>query len=458
MSASDLIPALMTPLVIVHYHLRPGGVTRVIESHSRSLTRRGHPHVILCGGPDRIDDDLPVRVDPSLDYQTGCGDPAALCRSLTDHARAAFPDVSLRSICWHVHNPMLGKNPALTVALTRLAADGHAMLLEHHDFAEDNRPAQWQQLADLPALYPVSPRILHATVNTRDHDYLVAAGIPRDHVTRFANPVDPPTSSVPSDRATADPLVFLPTRAISRKNIGEVVLIAALSPPKTRFAISRAPDNGHPDHAIHDHWQKLARELELPIEFAVSDRIPPRRGASTDRDAWFAAATHSLSCSMAEGFGYTFLEAPAHGLPVFGRCPLAIAQDLPHPISQNLYRQLAIPAHWLSAAEKPNTNRIDFGGLSQAAQTDVIQRALAEPDALRVVLTDGTHLALRGYLASRLANRTPADVDLKLFLPDTCAEVLVDHTDRLVNSPVRRLAWLPKDAMRRQFSESALSV
>ena len=36
-------------LAIVHYHLRRGGVTRVIEAQSQALARLGIEHVVLAG-------------------------------------------------------------------------------------------------------------------------------------------------------------------------------------------------------------------------------------------------------------------------------------------------------------------------------------------------------------------------------------------------------------------------
>ena len=441
----------MTPRVIVHYHLRPGGVTRVIEAHSRALTRRGHPHVILAAGSDRGADDLPIRAEPLLDYQPGPGDPHALAAVLLDHARAAFPEVPQESICWHFHNPLLGKNPALTAAIAQLAEAGHAMLLEHHDFAEDGRPVQWARLAHLPALYPVSPRVGHAVVNSRDRDFLVAAGVPAGQVIRLVNPVDP---GVGPTRAhdVGTPLVFLPVRAIVRKNLGEVLLHAAHASGAERFAISRAP--GAHDHvglACHDHWRELALECGLPVEFAVSDRIAPPGGTDTSFWAWYAAATHGLSCSLAEGFGYTFFEAPAHGLPVMGRCPQAIADDLPEAIRRSLYHRIEVPAEWLGESGSEAVSWRDFGDLSVAEQSAVIRRAQAEPEVLQVVRDDGGRELLRDYLSAQLANRRPADVDLANFSPDACVDELIEHTDRLVVASFEPPRWLPKDAMRVQF-------
>jgi glycosyltransferase involved in cell wall biosynthesis len=473
------------PLILVHYHLRPGGVARVIDSLSRALTRRGHPHVILCGDPAGAANDLPVRSIPGLDYPAPEIAPARLHRALTRAAAAAFPGTPPNTLCWHFHNPMLGKNPALTVAVARLAEDRRALILQHHDFAEDGRPAQWQELARLPTIYPTAPRILHATVNTRDRDHLIAAGFPAEQTALFANPVESPTAR-PADEITDDagePLVFLPARGIRRKNLGELLLLAALAPGPTRFAVSRAPDRTSGARAIHDHWRTLADELGLGIEFAVSDRRPPRPGESADFDSWCRAATHFLSCAVAEGFGYTFFEGPARGLPVFGRCPPAIAADLPAALRAPLYRRLEIPAAWLdtdaldaaratarhrlaaefgleetaadpAARDDPRrepAGRLDFGNLPEAFQAAAIHRARAAPEAPRAVLGDGAELPLRDYLAEQLAERTPPPVDLAPFAPDTCAAELVERAAALVAADTAPPSWLPRRALLERF-------
>lgn len=472
------------PLILVHYHLRPGGVARVIGSLSRALTRRGHPHVILCGDPAGAADDLPVRPIPGLDYPAPEIAPARLHRELTRAAAAAFPGTPPNTFCWHFHNPMLGKNPALTIAVARLAEDRRALILQHHDFAEDGRPAQWQKLARLPTIYPTAPRMLHATVNSRDRDQLIAAGVPADQTALLLNPVEPPPTRPANEIAdTHDPLVFLPARGIRRKNLGELLLLTALAPKRARFAVSRAPDRTSGARAIHDHWRALADELGLAIEFAVSDRRPPRPGASADFDSWCRAATHFLSCAVAEGFGYTFFEGPARGLPVFGRCPPAIAADLPAALRAPLYRRLEIPAGWLDAAAldaaretaryqraadfgleetaadpaapaeplREPAGRLDFGNLPEAFQAAAIRRARAAPEAPRAVLDDGTDLPLRNYLAERLADRTPPPVDLAPFAPDWRAAELVKHAAALVAAKATPPSWLPRRALLERF-------
>ena len=55
-------------IALVHYHLRPGGVTRIVERQSKALTAAKIPHVILTGSHPQQESDLPIRVIPALDY------------------------------------------------------------------------------------------------------------------------------------------------------------------------------------------------------------------------------------------------------------------------------------------------------------------------------------------------------------------------------------------------------
>lgn len=463
----------MPPLVIVHYHLRTGGVTRVIDSISAALARRGHPHLVLCGDAGEHGGSDMVREIPGLDYATH--DDPSLVGRLREAAARAFPE---SGPVWLFHNALLGKNPALTAAMRRLAEDAEPMILQHHDFAEDGRPENHAALAALGARYPISPRILHACVNTRDRRVLVAAGIPEDSAVTIPNPLDIPTSTDPPP--SGPPLVFLPVRGIRRKNLGEVLLLAALSPPGTRYAISRAPDQPR-WRPVHDRWHTLANDLALPVEFDVSDRIAPSRDAGAGFASWCAHATHFLSTSVAEGFGYTFLEAPAKKRPVFGRCPDAIAPDLPPELARSLYHRLLIPLDWVGSErlrarfEQAFTShqvaygripepagmerayqallhgdQVDFGNLPEDLQEDALHAALEQPATPEIEI-EGARRPLATWLDERLREREPARPDLSASHPDTVARDLTGRAERLARAPRETPAWLPEDAVLEPF-------
>ncbi|HEX7261446.1 MAG TPA: hypothetical protein VF258_06490, partial [Luteolibacter sp.] len=121
-------------VAIVHYHLDPGGVTRVIEAASRALGAAGIEHVILVGGGDeaRMPEEFPVRRIAGLGYLTAPGDLTAekLADTMIATATEALggaPDV------WHFHNHSLGKNRLLPDVVARLADAGERLVLQIHD-------------------------------------------------------------------------------------------------------------------------------------------------------------------------------------------------------------------------------------------------------------------------------------------------------------------------------------
>jgi len=158
-------------VALVHYHLEPGGVTRVLENTVQSWKNSGKgpdQWVILSGRPytGKILDH--VRVVEGLDYATLTDsiDPKTLRLRMEDATRDALgqlPDL------WHVHNHSLGKNPALTQAIAQLAKEESPMLLQPHDFAEDGRPGNFLNLGKShERAYPTGGQIHYAALNRRD--------------------------------------------------------------------------------------------------------------------------------------------------------------------------------------------------------------------------------------------------------------------------------------------------
>ena len=56
-------------ILIVHYHLRAGGVTQVIKSQAKVLREMGHHVIVASSGPVAGWDEECLFV-PELDYQT----------------------------------------------------------------------------------------------------------------------------------------------------------------------------------------------------------------------------------------------------------------------------------------------------------------------------------------------------------------------------------------------------
>ena len=161
-------------VAIVHYHLEPGGVTKVIENtlSAWNQTSLDIQTVALSGRPYRGKVIPNAQVVEGLDYSDAKGsiDPKILVQRMKDavmDALGSLPDL------WHVHNHSLGKNPALTAAVSCLADQGEYLLLHPHDFAEDGRPENFLSLQEVyKQAYPTSERIRYAVLNHRDKSFV----------------------------------------------------------------------------------------------------------------------------------------------------------------------------------------------------------------------------------------------------------------------------------------------
>jgi len=420
-------------IAIVHYHLGPGGVTQVIAATSRGLTQQGIPHIVLAGPcAEAPPEGVPLRVVDGLGYSTTTEQSANLLDRLRAAASESFggaPDV------WHFHNHSLGKNPAYTRLVEYLAAAGERLLLHIHDLAEDGRPQNASCLRACPLPYPLAPHVHYAFLNSRDRSRFIDAGLPAAQAHLLANPIDAhPAAASP----LSSPLVLYPVRGIRRKNLGEILLLAALAPPGARFAITRAPRNPEALR-IHDGWRRFAAEMKLPVAFDVVDRESPAEGTGSGFQDWLDHATHLTSTSVAEGFGLVFLEAIAWGKPLLGRALTHLEKDhaaggIP---SGSMYRRLLVPVSMLDgepshdyltesmrqtwhawgrelpASSITDTRRTpdhaDFGNLPEFLQQRVIRKVMQPGNSglLQVETTQGIHAA-HEWLVQQLATRKPS--------------------------------------------------
>ncbi len=331
-------------LVIVHYHLNTGGVTQVIRGHIRALRtlpperRPGRIHLLFDGHhegwePSRLaTDDLPVSLHPvpGLAYQTHpVDDSRTLARDIEQYLDrcGVSPDNSIL----HIHNPTLGKTASLPGAIHRLARRGYHLLLHPHDFAEDLRPDNYRLLADALGGVDAVPRMLYvhaphlhwAVLNHRDLSILSRAGIPHQRLHWLPNPIGGAAATAGERHAARrdvaaalqfDParmLLLYPVRGIRRKNVGELLLVAAMLGNRVHAALTLAPRNPR-ELPTYEHWVATARRCRLPVDLASSTKQVP---FETQR----AAADWITTTSVAEGFGLVFLETWLAGRPLAGR-------------------------------------------------------------------------------------------------------------------------------------------
>lgn len=409
-------------IAIVHYHLKRGGVTRVVESTIRGLVHleEGTQCAVLTGDvPEDFRYRDRSRVVEGLHYsnaQPETPDSATLVARLRAAAReilGADPD------CWHIHNHSLGKNSAMPGVVAELAASGEALLLQLHDFAEDGRPENHrlnqERTASSACLYPDGRNIHYGFINARDYAIFQQAGLPPERLHLLANPVEAsPRPTCDSEAKNilaalkAERLILYPVRAVRRKNFGEMLLWAALAEPGDVFATTLGPTNQNYNDA-YQNWQRFARKNQLLVSLGIGER------ADWSFEAIMGAAHAILNTSIAEGFGLAFLEPWLFGKTIVGRDLPDITADFKMQGIDlgRLYPSLAVPADWIDRDEltaalleglqaayltydrplpknaleraleaiSPSPGKLDFGGLNEALQQQIIERVLADPAA-----------------------------------------------------------------------------
>ena len=306
-------------IALLHYHLRAGGVSRVIDSQKLILKNLGHTVT--------IPQDL-----PQLDYLR---EPQG---SVTDLLESLDRQIGEPVDLWIIHNPTLGKNALFPDLIETLARRGDRLLLQCHDFAEDGRPKNYELLRGKENVYPLAEHVHYAFINRRDRNHLIKAGLPKERCHFLFNAVTAP-QIVPSSSEAL--LIFYPVRGIRRKNLGELCLWAKHTPENVNFVIARAPENPAWTK-VHDDWQQFAKQQALPIVF---DAVK----SPSDFARLLGRASHIASTSVAEGFGLTFLEPHLIKKPLIGRDLPEITEDFKREgisLGQT-YNSIPLPLHLL---------------------------------------------------------------------------------------------------------------
>lgn len=393
-------------IAILHYHLDSGGVGRVIDLAAMALAEAGHEVAVIAGSfPHKrsLLDRMKVGVVPSMNYSFLPCRLDDLAASVEREARRILgdaPDI------WHFHNPTLGKNPMVSLLAAAWARQGKALVLQIHDFAEQDRPQNYRLLRDVGAkegglrefLYPVQPGVRYAVLNAHDAAILNRAGLPH-RATVLPNPVQPLPLDAPFDPALmeAEDYMVYPTRAIPRKNLGEALLWSARFAAGRKMVMTLAPENPS-RRAAHDAWEKFSRERGLPVVFDAVNRFGRALGD------FVSGARASFTTSISEGFGMAYLEPWLLGTPVIGRdlpnvtddftayglqqdwlysslpVELRPGEEVAHEFYLRNLRTVREHAYGLSRAAPlwERGKMVDFGLLHPSLQMQVLSRILDE--------------------------------------------------------------------------------
>lgn len=346
-------------LIIVHHHLRPGGVRRVIELAAPAVAAAlpvpaGEVVVATGEAPDatwwhgfaRRLAPRPVSlvVEPTLGYVAEQSAGARVrARRLERFAAALLRDATPDTCVVWCHNPGLGRNLGLNRALAAACtARGVPLVFHHHDWWFDNRWRRWPEMrrsgfrtlaAVADAILPAAPNVRHAAINQLDAGLLRARLGPQ--AAWLPNPADAAPRPAPARirRARAwlteqlgdgAPIWIVPCRLLRRKNLAESLLLTRWLRPGawlvTTGGLSSADE------------EPYARALAAAASAAGWRlRLSVLANGEADKPTvpeLLAASEAVLLTSIQEGFGLPYLEAAAAGRPLLARALPNIAPDL----------------------------------------------------------------------------------------------------------------------------------
>lgn len=369
----------MKPLriAILHYHLRGGGVTRIIDHTLTALKDSPVELCIITGEHPAHDIDIPkdkIGVVDGLSY--GENNPAADSNELKKKVvKKAGELLGNEPDIWHVHNHSLGKNAEFTRMTLKLAEMGNKMVFHIHDFAEDNRAQNFKYLLKEEGihgrtslsseLYPQGNHVHYAVLNGRDYRFLQEAGFCEERLHLLSNPV----SLSVSDNNDSDDLqnkvsgkvILYPCRAIPRKNIGELILWSALATDEEQFAITLAPKNEKYETG-YKSWKSFVEKHKLPVVFEAGDQW------NLSYPQLLQRADAFITTSIAEGFGLIYLESWLAERPLTGRLLKQVTRDFKNQGIEfpGMYSSVDIPVKWIG--EEALTERLKQAIIQQFEQ------------------------------------------------------------------------------------------
>lgn len=337
---------MLSHLVVVHYHLRPGGVRRVIELALPAIAAacQSLECVTLAVG-EAADEEwierlrralgrvrLGVHCDPAFHYASEADGelPGLAVERALRHADAVW-----------VHNPALGRNLPLVRALSASAAKREIPLLfHHHDFWFENRWARWREMRaaggtslDVVARAFFAPRAVHATINRFDHEVLHRHF--GERAVWLPNPAPRAPEPAPERvRAAREwlarelgdnaPVWLCPTRLLRRKNLAEAILLARWLRPEAWLVTTAAVSSD--DERDYAHRLQAAAERH---SWRVRFELVARNGDAAPGIAELKAASEAvLLTSVQEGFGLPYVEAVAARRPLLARRLPNVMPDL----------------------------------------------------------------------------------------------------------------------------------
>jgi len=195
-------------IAILHYHLKPGGVTTVIKQQINAL-KNDCEILLLTGAPteDNFQVDTAVINGIGYDQTTDVSSaPESIAESIID---SIFSKWESGCDILHVHNPLLAKNKNFLKILSLLQNKNIRLFLQVHDFAEDGRPWSYYLEDEYPG------NCHYGVINSRDYGIMLKSGIKKQGLHQIFNMVNP--FNLLPEKTIDKEIILYPVRAIRRK-------------------------------------------------------------------------------------------------------------------------------------------------------------------------------------------------------------------------------------------------
>lgn len=373
-------------IFIFHYHLNPGGVTRIIQSQVKSLriVMPNTPISVVCGfcpNQDFFGDDAELIVNEKLNYLSKENLSKEHLEAEFQKIYSFFVETFSKQDILHLHNINLGKNPLVTLAANKLAMEGYKIINHAHDFAED-RPENWDFykliLHDafgydvLDVLYPSLRNYIVCAINLSDLNRLNDYNFNCEGKFLLPNPVDlmavDSSNSNQSRKKIINQLgleenkkiITYPVRVIKRKNIGELILLAILFKEEANFLVTLPPKNPV-EVERYEGWKAFCDENGIKIYFEV--------GTKLDFEDVILGSDSCITTSYKEGFGMVYMEPWLMGTPVIGR-------EIPFIIEELKESNIKFPNLYSEFLVNYNGEIKDFKDFEVILQQKIIKETL----------------------------------------------------------------------------------
>ncbi len=381
-------------IFIIHHHLHPGGVTSVIQSQVEALIHNGYTDIVLLTGdnthaPAELMSKVGMEELPVINYLT---DEKLDILSCYEEILSQLHQRFTKHDVLHFHNLNLGKNPLLSRAVYQLAGEGFKIFNHVHDFAED-RPVNMKFMRSMicdvfrmplaEVLYPDFSNYHFGVLTTHDKERIINSNISPHKISLLPNPVKPPE---PVSQSTKDQfrkevfqnlnlpvqkkLAVYPVRGITRKNLGEYILLSVLFAEAYVFVVTQPPKNPK-ELPQYKSWKVFCEKENMPLIFEA--------GVKTNFPKLMHAADICFTTSVLEGFGMVYLEPWLFDTPVAGR-------NLPSVTDDFFATGIKLDALYNGLLVYVNGEKRDFADISTEDKEAVIKKALKDNNYLKSII------------------------------------------------------------------------